>query len=95
MPNYTMQTRRFDIFGFILLAAGMATLTLALDGKKGWGFPPGWRAGGYRHRRHAGICGTPAATPALFSLNLFRNRTFSLGLAAALPDASAAACCRL
>jgi DHA2 family multidrug resistance protein-like MFS transporter len=22
MPNYTMQTRRFDIFGFILLAAG-------------------------------------------------------------------------
>lgn len=27
MPNYTLQTRRFDILGFILLAAGMATLT--------------------------------------------------------------------
>ena len=27
MPNYRMQTRRFDFGGFILLAAGMATLT--------------------------------------------------------------------
>ncbi|HCM9563703.1 TPA: multidrug transporter subunit MdtD [Enterobacter hormaechei subsp. steigerwaltii] len=35
MPNYKMQTRRFDFVGFILLAAGMATLTLALDGQKG------------------------------------------------------------
>ncbi len=25
MPNYTMQTRRFDLSGFLLLAAGMAT----------------------------------------------------------------------
>ena len=24
MPNYTMQTRRFDLSGFLLLAAGMA-----------------------------------------------------------------------
>ncbi len=40
MPNYKMQTRRFDFLGFILLAAGMATLTLALDGQKGWGSPP-------------------------------------------------------
>lgn len=40
MPNYTLQTRRFDILGFILLAAGMATLTLALDGKKGLGISP-------------------------------------------------------
>ncbi|MCP5967322.1 multidrug transporter subunit MdtD, partial [Klebsiella pneumoniae] len=37
MPNYKMQTRRFDFVGFILLAAGMATLTLALDGQKGLG----------------------------------------------------------
>jgi DHA2 family multidrug resistance protein-like MFS transporter len=40
MPNYTMQTRRFDFFGFMLLASGMAMLTLALDGQKGWGFHP-------------------------------------------------------
>jgi DHA2 family multidrug resistance protein-like MFS transporter len=37
MPNYTMQTRRFDFFGFMLLASGMAMLTLALDGQKGLG----------------------------------------------------------
>jgi uncharacterized membrane protein YeaQ/YmgE (transglycosylase-associated protein family) len=44
MPNYTMQTRRFDLSGFLLLAAGMATLTLALDGQKGLGISPaGWR----------------------------------------------------
>ena len=36
MPNYTLQTRRFDVVGFLLLATGMATLTLALDGQKGW-----------------------------------------------------------
>ncbi|HED3701503.1 TPA: multidrug transporter subunit MdtD, partial [Serratia marcescens] len=28
MPNYQMQTRRFDLSGFILLAIGMASLTL-------------------------------------------------------------------
>ncbi|GHK32895.1 hypothetical protein ECZU06_00200 [Escherichia coli] len=27
MPNYTMQTRRFDLSGFLLLAIGMAVLT--------------------------------------------------------------------
>ena len=27
MPNYTMQTRRFDLSGFLLLAVGMAVLT--------------------------------------------------------------------
>ena len=37
MPNYQMQTRRFDLSGFILLAIGMASLTLALDGHKGMG----------------------------------------------------------
>ena len=44
MPNYTLQTRRFDLFGFVLLAAGMATLTLALDGNKGLGISPLWLA---------------------------------------------------
>src|SRR5690606_17412509 len=37
MPNYKMQIRRFDKVGFILLAVGMATLPLALDGQKGLG----------------------------------------------------------
>ena len=81
MPNYKMQTRRFDFFGFILLAAGMATLTLALDGQKGWGslslallVALGvtailwylWHARGNAN--------------ALFSLNLFKNPTYRLGL---------------
>ena len=83
MPNYTMQTRRFDFFGFILLAAGMATLTLALDGQKGLGISSLmlgvlvalgitailwylWHARGNDR--------------ALFSLNLFKNPTYRLGL---------------
>ena len=83
MPNYKMQTRRFDFFGFILLAAGMATLTLALDGQKGLGISSLslallvalgvtailwylWHARGNAN--------------ALFSLNLFKNTTYRLGL---------------
>ena len=83
MPNYKMQTRRFDFFGFILLAAGMATLTLALDGQKGLGISSLslallvalgvtailwylWHARGNAN--------------ALFSLNLFKNPTYRLGL---------------
>lgn len=42
MPNYTMQTRRFDLSGFLLLAVGMAVLTMALDGSKGTGLSPGY-----------------------------------------------------
>ncbi len=65
MPNYTMQTRRFDLSGFLLLAAGMATLTPALDGQKGLGISlPGWR--GWRpsaSRPAVSSGGTPAATP--------------------------------
>ncbi|MGG7711289.1 MFS transporter [Klebsiella aerogenes] len=83
MPNYTLQTRRFDILGFILLATGMAALTLALDGKKGLEISPLLLAvlvtGGLMaivfylwHARDN--------VNALFSLNLFRNKTFSLGL---------------
>ncbi len=53
MPNYTMQTRRFDLSGFLLLAVGMAVLTPALDGSKGTGLSPltidgpgrSWRGG--------------------------------------------------
>lgn len=98
MPNYTMQTRRFDLSGFLLLAVGMAVLTLALDGSKGTGLSPlaitGLVAVGVvalvlylLHARNN--------NRALFSLKLFRTRTFSLGLAGALPDVSVAACCPL
>lgn len=83
MPNYKMQTRRFDFFGFILLAAGMATLTLALDGQKGLGISSltlGMLV----------VIGITAILwylwharendKALFSLNLFKNPTYRLGL---------------
>jgi hypothetical protein len=59
-----LQTRRFDIFGFILLALGMATLTLALDGKKGLGISPlllaRWWSSAWP--RFCSIYGTPGAT---------------------------------
>ena len=82
-----MQTRRFDLSGFLLLAVGMAVLTLALDGSKGTGLSPlaitGLVAVGvvalvlyllHARNNHR----------ALFSLKLFRTRTFSLGLAGSL-----------
>jgi len=83
MPNYTMQTRRFDMSGFIMLALGMATLTLALDGQRGLGIST---------LTLAGLIAVGALSllfylwharkndSALFSLNLFNTRTFSLGL---------------
>jgi DHA2 family multidrug resistance protein-like MFS transporter len=83
MPNYTMKTRRFDFLGFALLAVGMATLTLALDGQRS--------SGGsslllgllilvgvfsllfyLMHSRNN--------DNALFSLKLFDNRIYSIGL---------------
>lgn len=83
MPNYTMQTRRFDLSGFAMLAVGMAVLTLALDGSKGTGLSSITLAA-------LVICGVLAIAlylkhahrnpRALFSLNLFRTSTFSLGL---------------
>ncbi len=98
MPNYTMQTRRFDLVGFFLLAAGMATLTLALDGQKGWGsllcrwslwWPSGWF-------RCCGISGMPAITTAPYSVcRYFKIRPTGWGCWAALPGASAAVCCPL
>ncbi|NYY76852.1 hypothetical protein DMI62_14970 [Escherichia coli] len=54
MPNYTMQTRRFDLSGFLLLAVGMAVLTLALDGSKGAGLSPLAIAGGRSWRGSTG-----------------------------------------
>ncbi len=82
MPNYSMQTRRFDFLGFLLLAIGMATLTLALDGQRSSnsslllgamiliGF-----ASLLCYLLHA-----RGNDNALFSLKLFDNRLFSIGL---------------
>lgn len=83
MPNYTMQTRRFDLSGFLLLATGMAVLTIALDGSKGMGMSSfalgalvvGGVAAILLYLKHA-----KANPRALFSLHLFRTPTFSLGL---------------
>jgi len=83
MPNYTLQTRRFDLWGFVLLAFGMAALTLALDGQKGLGISTLTLAllvlagvltlGLYLlHARKNDA--------ALFRLSLFSTHTFSLGL---------------
>ncbi|WP_114193277.1 MFS transporter [Edaphovirga cremea] len=87
MPNYTMQTRRFDISGFIMLVIGMATLTLALDGNRGLGLSNqaiailvavglGSLLLYWLHAR-----GNLAA---LFSLQLFRTPTYSIGLTGSL-----------
>lgn len=84
MPNYTMQTRRFDLSGFLLLAIGMAVLTLALDGSKGTGLSPLAIAGLVAVGVVALVLYLLHArnnNRALFSLKLFRTRTFSLGLA--------------
>lgn len=66
MPNYTMQTRRFDLSGFLLLAVGMAVLTTALDGSKGTGLSPlaitGWSQLAWWH--WCFICCTPEITTA-------------------------------
>lgn len=83
MPNYTLQTRRFDLSGFLLLAAGMALLTIALDGSKQTGMTH-FALGALV------VCGIAAILlylnharnnpRALFSLTLFHTPTFSLGL---------------
>lgn len=87
MPNHTLPTRAFDMTGFLLLAAGMALLTIALDGHQDAGRTP-WllfllvTAGASAlllYLRHA--WGNPGA---LFSLRLFKTKTFSVGLAGSL-----------
>ncbi|ROP62723.1 DHA2 family multidrug resistance protein-like MFS transporter [Enterobacter sp. BIGb0383] len=84
MPNYKMQTRRFDLWGFLLLAFGMAALTLALDGQKSADFSPAL-AGGLAAAGAVTLLGylwhAKGNAAALFNLDLFRTRTFSLGLA--------------
>ncbi|TQI81670.1 DHA2 family multidrug resistance protein-like MFS transporter [Serratia fonticola] len=83
MPNYRMQTRRFDISGFIMLAIGMATLTLALDGHKGMGLSltaiAALAAAGC-----AALVGygwhARGNSRALFSLRLFKTQTYRVGL---------------
>ena len=78
MPNYTMQTRRFDLW---LSAAGRRNgdPDHALDGQKGLGIS--LRLAGLVA---VGLCAlllylwhARGNARALFSLNLFRNRTFS------------------
>lgn len=98
MPNYTMQTRRFDLSGFLLLAVGMAVLTLALDGSKGTGFSPLAIAGLVAVGVVALVLYLLHAqnnNRALFSLKLFRTRTFRWAWRGALPDVLAVACCPL
>jgi len=83
LPNFTQPIRRFDFTGYLLLAVGMATLTLAMDGQRGLGVSPlalglciliGVFAllGYLLHARHNDL--------ALFNLKLFDNRVFSIGL---------------
>ncbi|CUU24638.1 multidrug transporter subunit MdtD [Duffyella gerundensis] len=87
MPNYRMKTRRFDFLGYLMIAAGMATLTLALDGQHGSSGPallPGVLilVGIFSllfylmHARNN--------NNALFSLRLFENRIYSIGLLGSL-----------
>ncbi|MDL4914025.1 MAG: MFS transporter [Enterobacterales bacterium endosymbiont of Blomia tropicalis] len=83
MPNYSMPTRRFDFSGFLLLAAGMATLTLALDGQRSSGGSPLLLGAmilvGFfsllLYLMHA-----RGNERAIFSLRLFANRVYSIGL---------------
>lgn len=97
MPNDTMQTRRFDLSGFLLLAAGMATLTTALDGQKGLGIS--LRLAGLVA---VGLCAlllylwhARGASGRCLTLTCFATALSLSASAAASRDASAAACCRL
>ena len=87
MPNHTMPTGRFDLRGFLLLALGMATLTLALEGQHGtplsdWLLVLFLVCGNgalLLYLRHA--YGNPDA---LFTLSLFKTRTYAIGLLGSL-----------
>ncbi|MDE8556767.1 multidrug transporter subunit MdtD [Pantoea agglomerans] len=83
MPNYSMQTRRFDFGGFILLATGMAALTLALDGQRSSGGSPlllGAMILTGMFSLLFYLMHARGNDNALFSLKLFDNRIYSLGL---------------
>lgn len=98
MPNYTIETRRFDLPGFLLLAIGMAVLTLALDGSKSMGISP-WTL--------AGLAAGGAAAILLYLFHAKKTQVrysacdcsarprFHWGCWAVLPGVSAAVCCRL
>lgn len=87
MPNHKLQTNRFDIIGFLLLAVGMALLTIALEGQQDTDNSLGLLvtitvigfAALLLYLRHA--LGNPNA---LFNLDLFKTKTFSIGLAGSL-----------
>lgn len=83
LPNLKLPPQRFDFIGFILLAAGMATLTLALDGQKGLGISSLQLA----LLSLAGILSllfyllhARNNTQALFSLTLFKHPLYAIGL---------------
>lgn len=87
MPNLRMPPRRFDFAGFLLLAVGMATLTLALDGQRSLGALP-LMTGAAILLGFFSLLGyllhARGNANALFSLKLFDNRLFSLGLLGSL-----------
>lgn len=95
MPNYTMQTRRFDVRGFIMLVVGMATLTLALDGHQGMGLSPA-AIGALVAIGFAALASywwhAKGNSRALFSLRLFKTETYRVGLTGSLLGASGAVC---
>ena len=86
LPNGALPPRRFDFLGFTLLAIGMATLTLALDGTRS--SDSTWRLAVLV------VTGVSALllylwhsrgnARALFSLKLFDNRLFRIGLLGSL-----------
>ncbi|MBV4365426.1 multidrug transporter subunit MdtD [Erwinia phyllosphaerae] len=87
MPNLRLPSRPFDFCGFLLLAVGMATLTLALDGSRGSGIPPLMLglfilAGVFSLMFY--LLYARANDKALFSLKLFDNRVYSIGLLGSL-----------
>ncbi len=83
LPNYSLPGRRFDFRGFLMLAVAMAALTLALESRQWSASHSLWLAvlltSGigclilyplYARRRDN----------ALFSLDLFKNKVFRIGL---------------
>jgi len=87
MPDLRLPRRRFDFRGFLLLATGMATLTLALDGSRGTGLSPLLLclfilAGVFSLLSY--LFYARANDDALFSLKLFANPVYAIGLLGSL-----------
>ncbi|SUB82449.1 Putative multidrug resistance protein MdtD [Pragia fontium] len=87
MPNYKMPPRPFDLIGFGLLAIGMATITLSLDGHAGLGLTPATIlllcACGISALGIYWLYARRAKAP-LFNLAMFKIPTFALGLSGSL-----------